>query len=91
MYVNDLINVIEELNCGVNLGDIPISILAILIFADDVLFIYENPDGVQTMLKALSVWCRQWHMCVNIETSQIMHFRADCILHTYRKQIDCSG
>ena len=27
------------------------------------------------MLNALSVWCRQWHMCVNMEKSQIMHFR----------------
>jgi len=73
IYINDLVDKIKELKCGLTLGDVDISII---VFADDVLLITDTPAKLQTMLDSINMWCQRWHMTVNQTKTQVMHFRA---------------
>ena len=70
--INNLVDDIKKLNCGLKFGNVDISIL---IYADDVLLISDSPDKLQIMLNELSDWCVKWRMSVNKSKSNILHFR----------------
>lgn len=73
MYLNDLATGIKELNCGVELNAIN---LAILLYADDIVLISPNEKCLQKMIDFVSEWCKKWRMAINIDKTQIVHFRA---------------
>ena len=72
LYINDLAEEIKQLNCGIALDDIMISIL---LYADDIVFISPSETGLQNMLNHLNQWCKKWRLVVNLDKSQIVHYR----------------
>jgi hypothetical protein len=72
MYLNDLINDINSLGLGVNIGDRNVSIMC---YADDIVLIARKEQDLQCMLDKLEEWCNSWNMYVNEEKTKVVHFR----------------
>ena len=60
------------MNLGVKYGN---THLSILVYADDIVWISEMEETLQSMLNELHIWCSQWNMFVNMDKTLIMHFR----------------
>ena len=73
IYVNDLAQEIENLNCGVSLEK---SLhVSVLFYADDIAILSETEDGMQIMLDKLNDWCAKWRITINESKSKVLHFR----------------
>ena len=72
MYLNDLAVGIKSLNCGVNLDGVNVSIL---LYADDIVLISNDEKSLQKMLDFTNEWCKKWRMAINVDKTQIVHFR----------------
>jgi len=72
LFLNDLAVNIKNLNGGISIGNIKVSIL---LYADDLVLVSENEEELQNMLNILYKWCLKWQVKVNIEKSKIVHFR----------------
>ena len=72
IFINSLAKQLKNLNKGVIFGDISITTL---LYADDIILLAETENNLQDLLKELSKWCKRWRMCVNVEKTQILHFR----------------
>lgn len=72
VYINSLVSQIKESRIGV---DIDGDIIAILLYADDIVLIAESKEDLQRLLNILHHWCQQYAMSVNIEKSKVVHFR----------------
>jgi hypothetical protein len=73
IYINDLAAQLKEQNKGLSYPSIDLSLL---LYADDVVLLSGTELGLQKQLTTLEKWCTKWKMKVNIQKSQIMHFRA---------------
>ena len=71
-FLNSLAVEIKNLNIGVNFGNVKISIL---LYADDIVLIAESERDLQKLIEALMNWCTKWRMIVNLEKTQVVHFR----------------
>ncbi|CAC5384974.1 unnamed protein product [Mytilus coruscus] len=71
IYINDLAERINNLQCGIRIGD---DILSILLYADDIALIAPDEASLQRMLDVVSDWCSQWKL-VNPSKSNVVHFR----------------
>ena len=72
LFINDLAPEINGLRCGVTISnDLTLSIL---LYADDVVWISETEDGVQSMLDSLRDWSNRWKLKVNEHKSKVVHF-----------------
>ena len=71
-FLNSLAVEIKNLSIGVNFGNVKISIL---LYADDIVLIAENERDLQKLIGALMNWCTKWRMIVNLEKTQVVHFR----------------
>ena len=65
-------NDINELNCGIDVGDTRISSF---LYADDIVLLTENAEDMQRMLNVLHVWCGKWRLVVNESKTKVVHFR----------------
>jgi hypothetical protein len=72
IYINDLIEEINNSNCGVPVGE---KNVGILVFADDIAVIARNENDLQLMLDIINNWCTKWRLCINPEKSKVIHFR----------------
>lgn len=72
LFINDFIAYVKSLGIGINVGD---SKVCILIYADDIVLMAETEEQLQTLLDALHAWCSACRMSVNLEKSNILHFR----------------
>ena len=72
IYINDLANDIKNLNCGLTIDNINISIF---LYADDIVLISESTNGLQSMLNVLNDWCCKWRITVNEKKTKVLHFR----------------
>ena len=72
IFINDLAIEIQNLGLGITVGDRKVSIL---LYADDIAILAENEENLQIMLNKLSEWCEKWHLTINNEKSQVVHFR----------------
>ena len=73
LYVNDLVQCINDLQCGIDLGNF--GSLSILLYADDVVLLSQSDVGLQNMLNTLWSWCNKWRLSVNDSKTKIVHFR----------------
>ena len=73
MYINSLAQEIKNLNKGVNVDELMVSIL---LYADDIVLISDSEKGLQEQLNTMHKWCHKWRMKVNMEKTKIMHFRS---------------
>ena len=72
LYINDLANEIKQMNIGVDIDELQLSIL---LYADDVALIAPDADSLQLMLDKLNEWCCNWRLTVNNDKTKIVHFR----------------
>ncbi len=72
LYINDLVDVINRTNKGVEIGDRTVSIM---LYADDICLLSENEEDMQHMINELEKWCQKWDMKVNTDKTMIVHFR----------------
>jgi hypothetical protein len=68
IYNNDLALLLKN-----SIKDISINedIIAILLYADDIVLIAENEENLQCMLNLLSNWCTVNSMTINVEKSNV--------------------
>lgn len=69
LFVNDLHDSIPG---GINVGD---SLLRILLYADDLTLLADDPETLQTMINSLAEYCDRWNLQVNLDKSKIVIFR----------------
>lgn len=69
LYLNDLNDSIDG---GVDVNGLNIKVL---MYADDIVMIAENPEVLQNMINQLEVYCNLWNMELNLSKSEIMIFR----------------
>ena len=72
LYINDLVKTLKENGPLMDIGD---TLLNILLYADDMVLIADCESDLQTLLDILCEWCRKWRLSVNIDKTQIVHFR----------------
>ena len=72
LFVDDLELYLQGKSCGLNFGDIQI---LLLLFADDMVLLSDDPSDLQNSLNALCNYCNKWGLEVNAEKSKIVVFR----------------
>ena len=73
LFINGLAENIKSLkNSGIPMGNKNISIL---MYADDIVLLAENPIDMQNMLNEVNEWCTIWQMKVNMSKTKIMEIR----------------
>ena len=72
IFINDLAVDIKNLNLGIKMGDVNLSIL---LYADDIVLMAESDKDLQAMLNYVNQWCNKWKLSINGVKSQIIHFR----------------
>lgn len=72
MYINDLTIAVKALNKGVCIND---DNVPILLYADDIVLIAETENDLQDMLNLVSDWCLQWKLNINVNKTQVVHYR----------------
>jgi len=87
IYVNDLAERINNLNCGIQIDD---SFLNILLYADDIALIAPNEESLQRMLNVVTEWCEEWKLDINPIKSNVVHFRNPSVIRSYFT-LNCAG
>ena len=72
IFFNSLAQEMNLTNKGVKIGNVCINIL---LYVDDLVLLSETEEDLQCMLNILDKWCRKWRMVINMEKTQIIHFR----------------
>ena len=72
VYINKLAQRINDLQCGIKIDDIFVSIL---LYADDIALIAPDELKLQQMLDVVTSWCSEWKLHINASKTQIVHFR----------------
>ena len=72
IFLNDLANELNAINLGIKMGDLKI---CMLLYADDIAIISENEQKLQKLLDHVHEWCKKWQLNLNIDKTQIVHFR----------------
>ena len=75
-FINDLPLKMRNTGIGVTCGEDKVNIL---LFADDIVLLAENPEDLQVLLNTLSIWCKLNGMVINGSKSNIVHFRTPSI------------
>ena len=55
LFINNIVHEINDLELGVNLDDERVSLL---LYADDIVILSNDENGMQTMLNTLHEWCK---------------------------------
>ena len=88
LFINDLPDVFDN-SC--QLVTLDVSKLSCLMYADDVILLYETSEGLQNCLDKLHKYCEVWGLQVNIKKTKSMIFnntgRLDLIRFTNNKNI----
>ena len=79
MFINDLALKIKATGKGVKIGD---DVIAILLYADDIVLVANDAQELQDMLNILNDWCLLNSVYVNSSKSNIVHFRPQSIDRT---------
>ena len=72
VFINDLAALMNQLDAGVWIGE---DKLSLLMYADDIVLLSENPEQTQSQLDVMTQCCSQWVMAINAKKSQIVHTR----------------
>ena len=72
VFINDLANDVKSVQCGIRISE---QMVSLLIYADDIIFISDSPEGLQKQLDILHRWSNRWHLSVNIVKTKVIHFR----------------
>ncbi len=72
LYINDLVQELKEGSKGIQTE---FFIIQCLLYANDIALISSSEQDLQNMLNILRNWCNKWRMKLNINKSNIVHFR----------------
>ena len=72
MYVNDLESHLAGQGAGVSIFDVK---FLLLLYADDVVIFSDTPEGLQSQINKLFVYCQRWKLSLNTKKSQIIVFK----------------
>lgn len=72
IFINDLVQEINELGLGVDVGEKKMSLL---LYADDKAMIAISKAELQRMLDKFHHWCKRWRVLINTNKSKCVHFR----------------
>ena len=72
MYINEITVGIKALGKGVCINN---ESVPILLYADDIVLIAECEKDLQDMLNFVSDWCLQWNLNINVNKTQVVHYR----------------
>ncbi len=65
------INEYLDNSTGIDVNDL---LIAYILFADDLILCSETPEGLQTLLNQLQIFCSKWHLILSPTKSKIMVF-----------------
>ena len=71
IFIDGLARVVKQAGGGVKVGD---DLLNILLFADDIVLIADNPAELQKLLDAAYDYSRKWRFKFNIQKSNVVVF-----------------
>jgi hypothetical protein len=71
-FINDLAIEINSLNLGIDVGSMKITTL---LYADDIILVANDENDLQRIIDHVYEWCQKWRMTVNIDKTNIVHFR----------------
>ena len=72
LYINSLVEKLKAAGAGVECRG---RLITALLYADDAVLFADNEEGMRVSLEALSGWCKQWSVEVNVEKCGVMHMR----------------
>ena len=72
LYINDLVNELNSLNLGVPIDD---ENVCALLYADDIVLFSDSEANLQSLLNTVQKWCSQWRLKINLNKTNIVHFR----------------
>ena len=72
LYINDLVNELNSLNLGVPIDD---ENVCALLYADDIVLFSDTEANLQSLLNTVQKWCSQWRLKINLNKTNIVHFR----------------
>ena len=67
IFANDLVNEINGLDLGFDIGDRKLSML---LYADDIVMMEKAEEDLQTILDTLHSWCKRWRVLINAGKSK---------------------
>ena len=76
MYLNDLAVILNMSDRGVLVGDKKIPLL---LYADDIVLLGDTEQDLQDMLDIAEEWTRVWGLAVNVDKTNVVHFRPVCV------------
>ncbi|XP_055918308.1 uncharacterized protein LOC129950390 [Eupeodes corollae] len=68
LFIND---VVTELPGGIRIAG---TIVNVLLYADDLVILSENPQNLQLMINRLVSFCEKWGLIINTDKSKVMVF-----------------
>jgi hypothetical protein len=84
-YLNQLIKMSISNNCpGIHVND-DFPNLTMLLYADDLVLLGDQPGRVQRLLNVLSEYCNKWGLKVNLDKTRAMIFRNGGIISRHEK------
>ncbi len=72
LHINGLVRVIKEFGIDIDVGG---EIIAILLYAGDIVLLSESQQDFQCLLDVLPQWYQGSVMTVNLDMSKVVHFR----------------
>merc|ERR1711994_458538 len=69
LYINGMIKEIKKLKIGIKIKN---AVIAILLYADDIVLIAEAQKDLQLMLNTVTEFCYQWRCRINNKKSQVV-------------------
>ena len=69
VFINDLNDIFDHTCDPAKIGQLQISNL---LYADDLLLISESEKGLQNSLDKLAIYCKKWHLDVNMDKTKAM-------------------
>ena len=72
VYINDLVSDINTLKMGINIGE---DLVSLLLYADDLVLMAPDGTSLQKMLDSLNTWAIKWRVTINLNKSNVIHFR----------------
>ena len=73
IFINELAQQVKQLDLGINIGNG--RKLSILLYADDLAILSENPIDMQEMLNCINEWCDRVKMKINMSKTKLMEIR----------------
>jgi len=68
LFLSDMSDYFEQ-RCGVSVNGVTFTHL---LYADDLVLVSEDADGMQVLLDNLADYCRKWHLLINSQKSKVM-------------------